>query len=112
MIGRKIEQELLQEAIDKDRAQFIVVYGRRRVGKTFLVNEFFQNKFAFKHTAVSPLNENLKPKRNLLKIQLKEFHYSMRSYGLQAGEPVPGDWFDAFHILQQLLDKKYKMLHQ
>ena len=68
MIGRKIEQELLQEAIDKDRAQFIVVYGRRRVGKTFLVNEFFQNKFAFKHTAVSPLNENLKPKRNLLKI--------------------------------------------
>jgi len=35
MIGRKIEQELLQEAIEKDRAQFIVVYGRRRVGKHF-----------------------------------------------------------------------------
>ena len=29
MIGRKIEQELLQEAIDKDRAQFIVVYVHR-----------------------------------------------------------------------------------
>ena len=72
MIGRKVEQELLQEAIDKERAQFIVVYGRRRVGKTFLVNEFFQNRYAFKHTAVSPLNEHLKPKRNLLRIQLKE----------------------------------------
>ena len=35
MIGRKVEQELLQEAIDKERAQFIVVYGRRRVGKTY-----------------------------------------------------------------------------
>lgn len=109
MIGRKIEQELLQEAIDKDRAQFIVVYGRRRVGKTFLVNEFFQNKFAFKHTAVSPLNENLKPKRNLLKIQLKEFHYSLRSYGLQAGKPSPADWFEAFHQLQELLDEKMEV---
>lgn len=104
MIGRKVEQELLQEAIEKDRAQFIVVYGRRRVGKTFLVNEFFQNCYAFKHTAVSPLNEKLKPKRNLLKIQLKEFYYSLRSFGLQAGMPIPSDWFDAFHLLQELLD--------
>ena len=108
MIGRKNEQELLQEAVEKDRAQFIAVYGRRRVGKTFLVNEFFHNTFAFKHTAVSPVNEELKPKRNLLKIQLKEFHYSLRTYGLQASEPVPVDWFEAFHLLQQLLDKKSK----
>ena len=106
MIGRKNEQELLQEAIDKDRAQFIVVYGRRRVGKTFLINEFFHNTYAFKHTAVSPLSENLKPKKNLLKIQLKEFYYSLRSYGLQAGEPIPVDWFDAFHQLQELLETK------
>ena len=108
MIGRKLEQELLQEAVEKNRAQFIAVYGRRRVGKTFLVNEFFQNKYAFKHTAVSPVNEQLKPKRNLLKIQLKEFHYSLRSYGLAASEPVPADWFEAFHMLQQLLDTKCK----
>ena len=106
MIGRKNEQELLQEAIDKDRAQFIVVYGRRRVGKTFLINEFFHNTYAFKHTAVSPLSENLKPKKNLLKIQLKEFYYSLRSYGLQAGQPIPVDWFDAFHQLQELLETK------
>ena len=108
MIGRKYEQELLREAVEKDRAKFIAVYGRRRVGKTFLVNEFFHNTFAFKHTAVSPVNEELKPKRNLLKIQLKEFHYSLRTYGLQASEPVPLDWFEAFHLLQQLLDKKSK----
>ena len=106
MIGRKKEQELLQEAIDKDRAQFIVVYGRRRVGKTFLINEFFHNTYAFKHTAVSPLSENLKPKKNLLKILLKEFYYSLRSYGLQAGQPIPVDWFDAFHQLQELLETK------
>ena len=108
MIGRKIEQELLQEAVEKNRAQLIVVYGRRRVGKTFMVNEFFQNRFAFKHTAVSPLNEKLKPKRNLLRIQLKEFHYSLRNYGLPSGVPIPADWTEALHLLQELLDGKRK----
>ena len=106
MIGRKREFELLQEAMDKDRAQLITIYGRRRVGKTFLVNEFFQNTYSFKHTAVSPLNENNKPKRNLLKIQLQEFYYSLRSYGLSPEESVPADWFAAFHLLQSLLEKK------
>lgn len=109
MIGRKIEQELLQEAVEKNRAQLIVVYGRRRVGKTFLVNEFFQNRFAFKHTAVSPLNEKLKPKRNLLRIQLKEFHYSLRNYGLPSGVQIPADWTEALHLLQELLDGKRKV---
>ena len=36
--------------MDNDDAQLIVVYGRRRVGKTYLVNQFFENKFAFKLT--------------------------------------------------------------
>lgn len=48
MIGRKNESEKLQSAMDKDRAQLIAVYGRRRVGKTFLINEFFEGKFIFK----------------------------------------------------------------
>ena len=57
MIGRKNEFEKLQSAMDKDRAQLIAVYGRRRVGKTFLINEFFEGKFIFKHTAVSPVDD-------------------------------------------------------
>ena len=107
MIGRKEEFEKIQSAIEKDRAQLIAVYGRRRVGKTFLVNEFFGNKFAFKHTAVSPLDDvTKKRKRNLMKLQLQEFFYSMRSYGLEAGAPVPSGWQEAFHMLQDLLEKK------
>lgn len=106
MIGRKREFELLQEAIDKQRAQIITVYGRRRVGKTFLVNEFFRNKYAFKHTAVSPLDKNNNPKRGILKTQLQEFHYSLRSYGLSSQEQVPANWSSAFHLLQQLLESK------
>lgn len=106
MIGRKREFELLQEAIDKPRAQLIAVYGRRRVGKTFLVNEFFQNRYAFKHTAVSPLDENNKPKRGILRIQLQEFYYSLRNYGLAPEHAVPEDWSSAFQLLRRLLEKK------
>jgi hypothetical protein len=107
MIGRKTEIEKLQAAVEKDRAQIIAVYGRRRVGKTFLVNEFFQGNFAFKHTAVSPVDEaSGKKKKNLMKLQLQEFHYSLRSYGLDAGQAVPASWQEAFHRLQELLDKK------
>ena len=57
MVGRDVERQKLQRALDRNRAQIIVVYGRRRVGKTYLINEFFNNTFAFKNTAVSPLDK-------------------------------------------------------
>ena len=53
MIGRQKEQKRLMEAFNSDSSEFVVVYGRRRVGKTFLVNETFGNKIAFQHTGVA-----------------------------------------------------------
>ena len=107
MIGRKNELEKFHDAVSKDRAQLIAVYGRRRVGKTFLVNEFCGNKYCFKHTAVSPVDDaSGKKKKNLMRIQLQEFYFSMRTYGLNSEEPVPGSWFEAFHMLEDLLQKK------
>ena len=107
MIGRKTEFEKLQSAMDKDRAQLIAVYGRRRVGKTFLINEFFEGKFIFKHTAVSPVDDvTKKRKKNILKLQLQEFYYSMRTYGMDSNEHVPTSWQEAFYMLEQLLEKK------
>lgn len=107
MIGRKIEFEKLQSALDKDKAQLIAVYGRRRVGKTFLVNEFFGNRFSFKHTAVYPVDERTNSRRKgLMKIQLQEFFYSLKSAGLSPDETTPSDWFGAFHLLENLLESK------
>jgi len=103
MIGRDIELEKLQKSMDRNRAQIVVVYGRRRVGKTYLVNEFFSNKYAFKHTAVSPEASNTKT--GLMKKQLQEFHYSLKQYGLPAETSCPKDWSEAFHLLQELLDR-------
>ena len=47
LIGRIAEQQLLQQYVASDRAEFIAVYGRRRVGKTFLIREMFADQFAF-----------------------------------------------------------------
>ena len=47
MIGRTHEVEALREAAAADRSRFVVVYGRRRVGKTFLIREAFDYRFAF-----------------------------------------------------------------
>ena len=52
MIGRKRELALLQECRDADRSRLVVVYGRRRVGKTFLVREAFDYRFTFTHTGI------------------------------------------------------------
>ena len=52
IIGRSEECKRLDRCMRSNSAQLVVVYGRRRVGKTFLINEFFENKFAFKLTGV------------------------------------------------------------
>ena len=52
IIGRIKECERLDECMNSDRAQLIIVYGRRRVGKTYLINEYFHKDFAFKITGI------------------------------------------------------------
>lgn len=52
MIGRKEEIRKLQLAYDSKQSEFVAVYGRRRIGKTFLVNELFGGRFAFQHAGV------------------------------------------------------------
>ncbi|MBE6395958.1 MAG: ATP-binding protein, partial [Lentisphaerae bacterium] len=52
MIGRKKELEIIKDCMKSDRSRLIVVYGRRRVGKTFLVREAFNYKFTFTHTGL------------------------------------------------------------
>lgn len=53
IIGRKRELQQLEEAYKAEESLFVVVYGRRRVGKTFLVREAFDDKLAFYATGVN-----------------------------------------------------------
>lgn len=52
LIGRKEELRELNDAFKSEYSEFVAVYGRRRVGKTFLVREAFNYEFTFQHTGV------------------------------------------------------------
>jgi len=77
IIGRKQEIEELNRLYNSDKAEFVAVYGRRRVGKTFLIKQSLKGKFAFQHTGVSPVDQD--GERNLMKTQLESFYYSLNS---------------------------------
>ncbi len=92
-IGREYEIRQLEKYRNSKEAEFVIIYGRRRVGKTFLVKEFFDDTYDFKVTGLYK-----KPK----KMQLKNFHLSLLEYGSTA-KNMPNDWLEAFSELKKLL---------
>jgi AAA+ ATPase superfamily predicted ATPase len=99
MIGRKEEQRLLHELALSGESEFVVIYGRHRIGKTFLVRETFENDFFFSYTGIA--NRNARQQR-------VEFAKSLREYGWVPkvdDANVPENWFDAFDALRSLIAK-------
>ncbi len=95
IIGREKEQDIIGTCMQSHRPEFIVVYGRRRVGKTYLIKEYFNNRFSFYATGVT--DEKMKG-------QLQSFNDSLKIYG-QKNKKAPSDWFEAFSRLRELLEK-------
>lgn len=95
VIGRKHEIMQLQEFYNSGKAEFVAVYGRRRVGKTFLIDEFFDRQYAF---SVSGILGGAHVE------QMSAFVLAMRQIGYQGG--VFDSWLDAFYILGELLEKQ------
>ena len=105
IVGREKELLELEKLYQSNKPEFLAIYGRRRVGKTYLVYECFQDRFAFYVSALSPVdNKNLKPE-DILHNQLNNFYNALKKYGLPEGKK-PQDWFEAFNLLSQLLDLK------
>ena len=52
MIGREEEIKYLRSLKSEEESQFIAIYGRRRIGKTYLIRESFGYEFTFQHTGV------------------------------------------------------------
>lgn len=94
IIGRIKEQELLDEYVASGKSEFIAIYGRRRIGKTFLVKQYFDERFDFYITGIFG-----KSKRE----QLANFNRQLNKYS-GAYYPMVDDWFDAFAQLQHYLD--------
>ena len=93
MIGRHEEIKTLNEVMNRREAQFVAVYGRRRVGKTYLIRQYFGNRFCFYHTGTA--NEGMKD-------QLMNFRDSLREYGLKDC-PSLVSWKQAFGELRRLI---------
>ena len=93
IIGRQKEQMQLRQMYASEQSEFVVLYGRRRVGKTYLVRETFQNTFAFKHTGIYKAEKEK---------QLKEFSRSLQLSGMR-DVPKIKDWYDAFAALGDFL---------
>lgn len=102
IIGRKSEVEEIERHYRSDRSEFIAIYGRRRVGKTFLINQALKGRITFQHTGVSPVDQEKGKSR--MKVQLESFYFSLLSHGLE-GFAMPKSWMEAFYQLEQLLLK-------
>jgi hypothetical protein len=94
LIGRKRERDELFDAFGSNRSEFVAVYGRRRVGKTFLVRSLFDREFAFHLTALM---------KNDTRSQLANFAEAMKAYG-DTDDIAPANWHDAFRKLGRLID--------
>jgi len=96
MIGREAEKEELTQFVESEKPEFIVIFGRRRVGKTFLIREFFNHKFAFYHSGMANTGTET---------QLLNFNTSLHKYG---NMPYPKvlTWLEAFEQLIHLLSNK------
>ena len=102
IVGRKKEIEEVERLYESERPEFVAVYGRRRVGKTFLIKQALKGRITFQHTGVSPVDQE--GEKNLMRTQLESFHYTLLSHGLE-GYSKPKSWFEAFFQLKQLLIK-------
>lgn len=93
MVGREQESKCLLEATERDEAQLVVVYGRRRVGKTYLVRETFGGKFYFEHAGVA---------KGTMRDQLDAFRDSLLRHGA-TGIPELDNWREAFLALESFI---------
>lgn len=96
IVGREPEIGRLRKAIESPRAEFVALFGRRRVGKTFLINQLFKNQYAFKMTGVI---------EGSLDDQFSAFSDAMNDYGYEMPEK-PKDWMQAFIMLKNALKQK------
>ena len=93
LIGRDKERQILTDALQEEYSQFIAVYGRRRVGKTFLIRESYDYTFDFQFTGTAKLTARK---------QLVRFRRTLKEHGLN-DTPELTNWGDAFGELKRLI---------
>jgi len=97
IVGREKEISDLNHYLKSGKAEFIALYGRRRVGKTYLITSYFKNSFSFDTTGILEGNKS---------DEMEAFYTSLQNYGYEG--PCPERWMEAFNILRSILESKTK----
>jgi hypothetical protein len=95
IIGRKFEMSELQRSVESDRSEFVIVYGRRRVGKTYLVDTFFNGVYDFTFVGGHKLTKEK---------QLRNFAKALKKCADLNKQPVFKAWDEAFDALAEYLE--------
>ena len=95
IVGRTFEKQILFDALHSHRSELIAVYGRRRIGKTYLIREFFGKKIIFSFTGLSSgrMTEQIKN----FTLKLNEVTNEFKK------EKQANDWLEAFSYLKTFL---------
>ena len=96
IVGRKDELQILKGLESSSKSEFVAVYGRRRVGKTFLIRSAFEGKFAFQVTGLGNAS---------LTQQLTNFHIALQKADKNTTISQATDWISAFQQLITYLEK-------
>ncbi len=106
LVGRQVEKELLTKALNSGQAELIAIYGRRRIGKTFLVKQVYKQYIKFELTGL-----NSASKRD----QLENFIIALsKKFKTKINLNIPQSWLQAFELLksyfEEIEDSKPKVI--
>ena len=93
MIGRHDESAVLKSTVSDNKSHFVAVYGRRRIGKTFLIKEAYGNRFTFQHAGLADGTRDE---------QLFAFEDSLRDSGCDVPTHLKS-WMEAFDMLKKTI---------
>jgi len=98
LCGRTYEKKILLNHLHAREARLIAIYGRRRVGKTFLIRSVYKDTLVFECSGIHGAS---------LKQQLQNFSLALqKAQGSSLPLAVPEDWLSAFQMLEQFLDQR------
>ena len=96
-IGREAELQVFSEALISENAELIAVFGRRRVGKTFMIRHAYAKQIIFEFSGVKETRASQQIERFVLTLE--------KSFNIEKPATTIRSWLHAFTLLADLLEK-------